>query len=123
MSLAWICLLISVLLNIAAQYSLRAGMRNFAPAATQPIVTTIKSFILNPGLIIGASFFLLSMFFYSYSLSKIKLSMAYPVFTSGIIIGVTLLSYFLLKESIRPIQMVGIALVMVGVWCVAAFAR
>jgi len=59
------------------------------------------------------------LFAYGYVLSKMNLSIAYPLMTSIGFLIVTLVSWVFLKETITLIQIGGFILILLGVWMVA----
>lgn len=75
---------------------------------------------LNPIFIGGLACFGLALVGYRYVLGKgLKLSLAYPVFTSSGFILVLIVSAFLFKERLTWIQWTGIGMILVGVWLTA----
>ncbi len=56
-----------------------------------------------------------------YVLNKINLSIAYPLMTSIGFIIVVSFSIFFLSEKVVPLQVLGLFLILTGVWLVASF--
>ncbi|TGN14307.1 DMT family transporter [Leptospira ilyithenensis] len=76
--------------------------------------------ILNPYFIAGLASFGLALLGYRFVLGKgLKLSLAYPVFTSSGFIIVLMASAFFFKERLNWTQWIGIAFIMIGVWLTA----
>ncbi|MDI6817627.1 MAG: SMR family transporter [Actinomycetota bacterium] len=74
---------------------------------------------VSPAILLGIAFFGSALIAYSFVLSKINLSIAYPVMTSiGFLIVITASALFF-KETITIIQMAGFILILAGVWLVA----
>ncbi len=69
---------------------------------------------LVPNVIIGLLFYAVSTVFWLIALSKIELSVAYPMLSMGYIL-LMIISYFLLNESITVYKVVGTLLVVAGV--------
>ena len=87
---------------------------------------TIKLFALskNPLLFIAAAgCFALNLVLYSVALTKLPLSVAYPVMVVASFILVNLFSFFYFKETIVPVQVAGYAMILVGLTLVIVFAR
>jgi multidrug transporter EmrE-like cation transporter len=67
--------------------------------------------LIGLGLLLGA----VNAVFYTRSLKGISLNIAYPIFSAGSIILVTLISIFVFKESITVLKIVGISVITLGV--------
>ncbi|EMI61657.1 DMT family transporter [Leptospira noguchii] len=81
----------------------------------------ILQVILNPLFIGGLASFGFALLGYRFVLGKgLKLSLAYPVFTSAGFILVLIVSSIAFKERLTWPQWAGIALIIVGVWLCAA---
>ncbi|WP_061243081.1 DMT family transporter [Leptospira interrogans] len=77
--------------------------------------------IFNPMFIGGLASFGLALLGYRFVLGKgLKLSLAYPVFTSAGFILVLIVSSIAFKERLTWSQWAGIILILVGVWLCAA---
>jgi multidrug transporter EmrE-like cation transporter len=74
---------------------------------------------LNPFFLLGLFSFGLALIGYKMVLSKLKLSIAYPIFTSAGFIFVLLASHFFFHEKLTNLQWIGIGLILVGVWLTA----
>ena len=85
-------------------------------AAAENVVQSV----LNPYFIAGLASFGLALVGYKFVLSKgLKLSLAYPVFTSSGFIIVLVASAILFKERLSLTQWLGIGMIVVGVWLTA----
>ncbi len=67
--------------------------------------------LIGVGLLLGA----LNAVFYTRSLKGISLNIAYPIFSAGSIILVTLVSILIFKESMTLLKTVGIGVITLGV--------
>jgi multidrug transporter EmrE-like cation transporter len=83
------------------------------------IVDVITNMATNPIIIAGIICFALGLAAFNYVLIKINLSVAYPINTSLGFVLVVLVSWLFLKETITPVQISGIGLIIVGVFMVA----
>jgi multidrug transporter EmrE-like cation transporter len=79
----------------------------------------VRKAITQPALICGILSFGLALAAYSFVLTRLNLSIAYPIMVSMGLIIVVLASFFLLKEAITLIQIAGFILIIAGVWMVA----
>lgn len=76
--------------------------------------------VFNPYFIAGLASFGLALLGYRYVLGKgLKLSLAYPVFTSSGFIIVLIASSVFFKERLNFTQWLGISFILVGVWLTA----
>jgi len=76
--------------------------------------------LLNPYFLGGLAAFGLALIGYKFVLGKgLKLSLAYPVFTSSGFILVLLASAYFFKERLNWVQWMGIGFIMIGVWLTA----
>ena len=64
------------------------------------------------GLLLGA----VGTFCFTQALKAIKLSTAYPVFAGGTALLILILSAILFKERLRPLNLVGVALTLGGIY-------
>jgi multidrug transporter EmrE-like cation transporter len=107
--------LISVCFNIFGQYSMKRGMQRFGEVTfdNHILLTIVKMFML-PNVLLGLFFYAISTVFWLIALSKIELSVAYPMLSIGYVL-LMILSYFLLNESITVYKVIGTLLVVVGI--------
>jgi multidrug transporter EmrE-like cation transporter len=113
-------LLFGVLLNAAAQLLLKAGMEkighfNFTLSNVLPIGTQIA---LNPYVLLGLLCYVVSVAVWLLVLSRLDVSLAYPMVSIGYIIN-ALAAYYLLGESLSWSRMIGIGVILFGVYLVA----
>ena len=107
--------LISVCFNVFGQYSMKQGMRKFGEVTFDSnILMTIMKMFLLPNVLLGLFFYAISTVFWLIALSKIELSVAYPMLSVGYIL-LMILSYFLLNESITLYKVIGTLLVVAGI--------
>ena len=112
-------ILLSVLLNTAAQLLLKGGMNRigeltFSWTNLFPIGLQIAS---NPLIILGMAFYVLSVFVWLAVLSKVEVSVAYPIVSLGYI-TTAIAAYYLFGEQLTLLRMLGIGVIMLGVYLV-----
>ena len=112
-------LIFALLANATANVLLRWGMKDLDLSLNQP-VQTLKGILLNGRVMAGIVLFALNVLAYSFALSKIRLSVAYPVMTSLGLVIVMGLSFWFLGEKVTTIQLFGTALIVCGVVMVAS---
>ena len=109
----YILAFVSILLGSFAQYLLKKGITDVT-RASNGFIQLLKNSVSNISLIIGLSFYALSMVFWLYVLSKMQLSKAYPMVSLGYVFTM-FLGYFLLNESLSAFKLIGIMLIICGV--------
>lgn len=112
-------LALAIVLNAMANIVLKWAMRGQAGAAGQG-TAVIKGLLNNYWAWGGIALFGLAFVLYSVVLTKINLSIAYPVMTSLGLVIISVVSVLFFKEVITNWQMVGLLLIIIGVWLVSA---
>ena len=111
-----ILLATAILFNGVANVLMKAGMRN-APEASG-IAAIARHYLTSWPVIVGIVLFALNVLAYTQVLTKMPLSVAYPIMVSMTGLIVILGSTILFKESITVAQWIGFALIIGGVICV-----
>ncbi len=113
-------LVLAILFNAGANILIKIAMQKSPVLIEQgTIMGSMLQAVRNPWLLLGVSCFGLALVAYSVVLSKINLSIAYPVMTGAGFLIVFLVSAFYLKEQISYIHMLGAVLILAGVWLLA----
>jgi multidrug transporter EmrE-like cation transporter len=100
----------SVFLGALAQVLMKIG--------TTKIQLNFIDIFTNCYIIAGLSIYTLSAVLWIFAISKVQLSIAYPMVSSGYII-VFVLSYFILNEPISLLRIFGLLTIITGVVIVA----
>ncbi len=113
-------LLLGVLLNAGAQILLKAGMDkighfDFTWSNVWPIGLQVA---MSPYVIMGIFSYVISVVVWILVLSRTEVSIAYPMVSLGYVIN-ALAAYYLLGESLTLTRLLGIAVILVGVYLVA----
>jgi multidrug transporter EmrE-like cation transporter len=108
---------LAIICNASANVLMKVGMKRVGDGGT--LVQTITGAVTQPFVWAGVVSFALALVFYSVVLSKINLSIAYPLMVSLGLIIVILSSYFFLTETIKWVQIIGFLLIIAGVWLVS----
>ncbi len=116
----YLILFLAITLNASANILLKIGMNRAGSFSFTDISGIFTEVVLNPFIIGGVFCFVLALGAYTYVLSKINLSIAYPIMTSVGYMIVILASWLFLKENISGVQFAGFCLIIGGVWLVAA---
>ena len=114
----YLILATSVLLAVAGQLLMKRGMVLFGTfPATQLLVKLIPMF-LNPYVFFGFAAFGLSSLFWLIVLSRMELSLVYPLVSVAYVL-VALFSFFVFKENVTMIRWVGILVIICGVFLIS----
>jgi len=113
----WLILFTALVLNAVANILIKAGMAR--PDVQGGFVESLKTKWLSLPVIGGVICFGLALAAYSITLKKMDLSVAYPIMTTGGLFIISAVSVTYFKETITTVQMVGLALLVGGIWLVA----
>lgn len=114
--MTYILLIFVILANAFANIFIKTGMSRLPTLDWKNIWFSLGKVLTSPFVIVGALLLIISFPIFGLVLQKMNLSIAYPTLVVGAIVIVVLVSAFLLKENINLLQIVGILLVMGGVW-------
>ena len=117
MSRAVVILIVAICLNALANILIKVGMLRVDREGG--LVQILREAALQPALLAGIASFVLALAAYSIVLTKLNLSVAYPIMVSMGLVIVVLASYFFLNEQISLVQVAGFLLIIAGVWMVA----
>jgi multidrug transporter EmrE-like cation transporter len=118
--LSFALVLTGVLLNAAAQLLLKAGTNRigvfaFAPENIVPIGMKVAA---EPFVLGGLSCYAISVVIWILALSRVEVSIAYPMLSIGYVIN-AVAAWYIFGEAVTAQRMVGIATIIVGVFIVA----
>lgn len=108
--MSYILILSSIFLGAFAQVLMKIG--------TSKIQLNLINIFTNCYIIMGLFFYALSAVLWIFAISKVQLSIAYPMVSLGYII-VFVLSYFILGEAIGLLRILGLIIIITGVIVVA----
>jgi small multidrug resistance pump len=109
--IGWLALICAILFNTAGNFFIK----HFS--LTSEVQSPLS--YLNPWFILGIAFFGVNVFLYSRALKDIPLVVAYPILIGISILLVAIFAVFFLKERFGMAHASGIALVILGVSCLA----
>ena len=120
MSAGYSLILTGVLLNAFGQSLLKAGTNavgrfEFVPANVMPVATRLVS---EPHIVIGVACYVLSLVVWLMGLSRIEVSVAYPMLSLGYVINAAA-AWYLFGEAITPLRLGGIGFIVLGVFFIA----
>ncbi len=113
-------ILLGVLLNTGAQLLLKAGMGrighfDFTLANAIPIGMKVMA---NPPILTGLCMYVFSVGVWLLVLSRVQVSFAYPMLSIGYIVN-ALAAYYFFGEPLTSVRMLGIFIIISGVYLVA----
>jgi len=108
-ALSFSLILVGVLLNAAAQLLLKAGT-NAMPLGLR--------LALEPHILGGLACYVVSVVVWVVALSRVPVSIAYPMLSIGYVVN-AIAAWYLLGESVSAMRMAGIGIIVVGVFIVA----
>ena len=113
-------LMLGVVLNAAAQLFLKAGTNRIGEFAftLDNVVPVGAKIVQNPAILAGVSCYAVSLVVWILGLSRVPVSIAYPMLSVGYVIN-ALAAWWLFGESVTAQKLVGIGFIVVGVYLVA----
>jgi len=108
--------LASVVLVDVGQLFLKYGMNQVGELDfSAGIIALFLSIFSNVFVVIGVLLFASSSFGWLLALSKVPLSLAYPIVSIGYVV-VSVLSWILFQESLSPLRILGLGVIVTGVF-------
>ncbi len=121
MTLAALGLLLDgVLLNAGAQLLLKAGTNvlGVLTLTRETWADTLVQMATQRYFALGAACYVLSLFVWILGLSRVPVSVAYPLLSAGYVVN-AIAAHYLFGETITFARWLGIGFIIVGVWLVA----
>lgn len=115
----YVILVVAIIFNASANILMKAGMARGGSLDGLKMTEILSKMAGNYILWAGVACFALNLAAYSYALSKMNLSIAYPVMVSCSFVIVALASVLFMQEVLNWMQAGGLALIIAGVWLVA----
>ncbi len=106
----------AVCLGVVGQLLMKNGMNQVGAIDRLGLATLIRVFS-NLWVLLGFASYGLSSVIYLMALSKLDLSVAYPMIGLGYVL-VVLFSWLLLREPVSAVRWLGTLLIVAGVWLV-----
>ncbi len=119
-ALSFSLILAGVLLNAAAQLLLKAGTNAVGhfEFSTANIVPVGLRLALEPFILGGIASYVVSLVVWIMALSRVEVSIAYPMLSIGYVIN-AVAAWYLFGESLTALRLTGIGFIVVGVFLVA----
>ena len=113
-------ILAGVLLNAAAQLLLKAGTNavgHFAFDAANIVPVGLR-LAFEPHIVSGVFCYLASLVVWLMALSRVEVSIAYPMLSIGYVVN-AIAAWYLFGEAVGPMRLAGIGIIVLGVFLVA----
>ena len=119
-SAAFLMLMAGVLLNAGAQLLLKAGTNvlGVITLTRETWLDTFATMATQGYFVLGAACYAVSIVVWILGLSRVPVSVAYPLLSVGYIIN-AVAAHYLFGESVTLTRWLGIGFIVVGVWLVA----
>ena len=114
----YLIMAISILLAVAGQLLMKRGMMSFGTFPVSQLLVKVIPMFLNPWVFIGFVCFGLSSIFWLVVLSRMPLSLVYPMVSVAYVI-VAMLSMIFFKENVSLVRWGGIAVIVLGVFLIS----
>ena len=117
---SWAFIFTGVLLNASAQLLLKAGTNAVGhfEFSAQNIVPVGVKLAFEPHIAGGVACYVVSLVVWIMGLSRIEVSVAYPLLSLGYVINAAA-AWYLFGESLSLMRIAGIGFIIVGVYCTA----
>jgi multidrug transporter EmrE-like cation transporter len=114
--MGYVFLGIALALNATANILLKIGATHLGSLAGPNFIGRLAT---NYHLLAGLALFALNVLFYVLALTRLNLSIAYPIMMAGGVAIVVSASILLLQEALTNRQVIGLSLLIVGIVLVA----
>jgi len=119
----WQLLITSVIFNVTANILLKTGVTRMGGISGNKakLISDLSRVGFSPFIIIGLALYGFSFIIWLRVLTFNDLSRAYPIFATIVFLLTTALSIIFLKENVSAVRVVGIIIMLVGIYIVARF--
>lgn len=115
----YLLLIFNVFLTVLGQILLKQGVTTVGRIDSfSEFLSKIWKILINPYVIGGISIYGFTTFVWLVILSRVKLSIAYPMLSLGYVIAIPF-SWLFFKESIPRVRVIGAIIICIGVFLVA----
>ena len=111
----FVMIIMSTLLSVTAQLILKTGMNDYGSIS---LGLDIIRAVFHPLVFVGLITYFFSAVLWIMVLSKVEVSYAYPFAALGYVI-VTFLGWLLLNESVNALRIIGVIIIITGVYVVS----
>lgn len=101
-------------MSAAGQFFLKAGAIKLGRVTVSSALRHLGTLVLTPEILVGFALYGLSAILYILLLTRVPLNVAGPAVAIGYVFSV-LIGYFLFRENLTTLRLVGLALIACGV--------
>ena len=109
---------ISILLAVTGQLLMKKGMMVFGTFPASQLLFKIIPMFMNPYVFFGFACFGLSSLFWLVVLSRLELSLVYPMVSVAYVL-VAIISWLFFKENVTLVRWLGILVIICGVYLIS----
>ncbi|MDI6731378.1 MAG: EamA family transporter [Candidatus Margulisbacteria bacterium] len=109
---------VSILLAVTGQLLMKKGMLLFGTFQVTNLLSKVIPMFLNPYVFLGFVCFGLSSIFWLIVLSRLEISLVYPMVSVAYVL-VAIASWFFFKENLTLVRWAGIAVILMGVFLIS----
>lgn len=114
----YLIMAISILLAVAGQLLMKRGMMAFGTFPASQLLVKIIPMFMNPYVFFGFACFGLSSLFWLVVLSRLPLSLVYPMVSVAYVL-VAFASIVFFKEHVSLVRWIGIGVIILGVYLIS----
>jgi multidrug transporter EmrE-like cation transporter len=117
-------ILVGVGLNAAAQLMLKAGANRVGPLdmQAQSLALAARELAFSGPIIGGLACYVVSVIVWILALTRVDVSIAYPMLSIGYVVN-AVAAWALFGEALTPMRVIGIMVIIVGVYLLAGSGR
>lgn len=115
-------IVVGVLLNATAQLLIKAGTAKFSELISSNFVVTAIRIVFQPQIFAGLMCYVVSVGIWIFVLSRVPVSIAYPMLSIGYVVS-AFAGFMLFGESLSALKLIGISVIIIGVYLVAQSAN
>lgn len=115
-----VIIVITIVANALANLLLKIGTDRLPPLISGNLAANFSQFFKNPWILAGALLFVTNFPLYNVVLQRLKLSIAFPLITSGAFALTVIFSFIFLKEQLTGWQYLGLFMLAASLWLIAS---
>jgi len=112
-----VLLVIDILMVVAGQFLIKHGVSQVGKFGDMGVAKFLLGALTNIHVITGIGLYALSAVVWLALLSRVELSVAYPMLSLGYVL-IVLVAWAFLHEPMTPWKAIGVVLIAIGVWLV-----
>ena len=110
----FLLLLASIAVGVAGQFFLKTGALKLGRVDVNNAISHVVGILTTPELLLGLAFYGLAAIAYILVLTRVKLSIVGPAASLSYVFSV-LLGYFVFREAITSLRLLGLGMIVAGV--------